>query len=369
MKLAVLQTPINIVQRFYQRYSRFLPVVSFIGGFLWDSLTLTRIDRLSDNLFLLGYILLLGFSITLVNLVENNRLTSPFFLKYREWYPLAIQFFLGGLFSSYVVFYFQSAAITKNWLFLGILIILLFANEFLEKRLTNIYLQITLFFLVAFSFCIFFVPILVGRMSVFVFILSGLLSLMIMAGFIYLLFRKLSLLSRPELIRVSGILVVLYLLLNLFYFLNWIPPVPLSLKYSGIYHQVQRTGEEYLLKFENPAWYQFWKKSDNPFRYSEGDTVFCFAAVFAPTDLKTRIYHEWQQYLPGQQRWLTTDHLGYQLTGGRKLGYRGYTYKRNVQPGEWRVEVKTEEDQVLGRIDFTIVGVDSMSKGLKTISY
>jgi hypothetical protein len=369
MKLAVLQTPVNIVQRFYQRYSRFLPVISFIGGFLWDSLTLTRIDRLSDNLFLLGYILLLGFSIILINLVESNRLTNSFVLKYREWYPLAIQFFLGGLFSSYVVFYFQSAAITKNWLFLGILIILLFANEFLEKRLTNIYLQLTLFFLVAFSFCIFFVPVLIGRMSVFVFILSGLLSLMIMAGFIYLLFRKLSILSRSELIRVSGILVVLYLLLNLFYFFNWIPPVPLSLKYSGIYHQVQRTGEEYLLKFEQPAWYQFWKKSDNPFRYSEGDTVFCFAAVFAPTDLKTRIYHEWQQYLPGQQRWLTTDHLGYQLTGGRKPGYRGYTYKRNVQPGEWRVEVKTEEDQVLGRIDFTIVAVDSMGKPLKTIFY
>ena len=369
MKLAVLQTPVNAVQHFYQRYSRFLPVVSFIGGFLWDILTLTRIDRLSDNLFLLGYLFLLGFSIILVNLVENNRLTKLLILKYREWYPLAIQFFLGGLFSSYVVFYFQSAAITKNWLFLGILIIMLFANEFLEKRLTNIYLQVTLYFLVVFSFCIFFVPVLIGRMSVYVFILSGLLSLMLIGGFVILLFKKLSLLARPELIRVSSILIALYLLLNLFYFLNWIPPVPLSLKYSGIYHQVQRTGDDYLLKFEQPAWYQFWKKSDDPFHYTDGDTVFCFAAVFAPTDLKTKIFHEWQQYLPGQDRWLTTDHLGYPLTGGRKPGYRGYTYKRNVQPGEWRVEVKTEEDQVLGRIDFKIVAVDSAGKPLKTIFY
>ena len=369
MKLAVLQTPVNAVQHFYQRYSRFLPVVSFIGGFLWDSLTLTRIDRLSDNLFLLGYLFLLGFSIILVNLVENNRLTKLLILKYREWYPLAIQFFLGGLFSSYVVFYFQSAAITKNWLFLGILIIMLFANEFLEKRLTNIYLQVTLYFLVVFSFCIFFVPVLIGRMSVYVFILSGLLSLMLIGGFVILLFKKLSLLARPELIRVSSILIALYLLLNLFYFLNWIPPVPLSLKYSGIYHQVQRTGDDYLLKFEQPAWYQFWKKSDDPFHYTDGDTVFCFAAVFAPTDLKTKIFHEWQQYLPGQDRWLTTDHLGYPLAGGRKPGYRGYTYKRNAQPGEWRVEVKTEEDQVLGRIDFKIVAVDSAGKPLKTIFY
>jgi hypothetical protein len=369
MKLAVLQTPVNAVQHFYQRYSRFLPVVSFIGGFLWDSLTLTRIDRLSDNLFLLGYLFLLGFSIILVNLVENSRLAKPLFLKYREWYPLAIQFFLGGLFSSYVVFYFQSAAITKNWLFLGILIIMLFANEFLEKRLTNIYLQVTLYFLVVFSFCIFFVPVLIGRMSVYVFILSGLLSLMLIGAFVYLLFKKLSLLARPELIRVSSILIALYLLLNLFYFLNWIPPVPLSLKYSGIYHQVQRTGDDYLLKFEQPAWYQFWKKSDDPFHYTDGDTVFCFAAVFAPTDLKTKIFHEWQQYLPGRDRWLTTDHLGYPLTGGRKPGYRGYTYKRNVQPGEWRVEVKTGEGQVLGRIDFEIVAVDSAGKPLKTIFY
>jgi hypothetical protein len=211
--------------------------------------------------------------------------------------------------------------------------------------------------------------VLFSRMSVYVFILSGLLSLMLIGGFVYLLFRKLSLLARPELIRVSSILIALYLLLNLFYFLNWIPPVPLSLKYSGIYHQVQRTGDDYLLKFEQPAWYQFWKKSDDPFHYTDGDTVFCFAAVFAPTDLKTKIFHEWQQYLPGQDRWLTTDHLGYPLTGGRKPGYRGYTYKRNVQPGEWRVEVKTEEDQVLGRIDFKIVAVDSAGKPLKTIFY
>ena len=35
-----------------------------------------------------------------------------------------------------------------------------------------------------------------------------------------------------------------------FYFLNWIPPVPLSLKFGGIYHEVKKTGDRFELSFE-----------------------------------------------------------------------------------------------------------------------
>ncbi|MFQ5627716.1 MAG: DUF2914 domain-containing protein [bacterium] len=43
---------------------------------------------------------------------------------------------------------------------------------------------------------------------------------------------------------------------------------------------------------------------------------------------------------------------------GRDKGYRGYTFKRHVQPGDWRIDVEIETGalrQVLGRIDFEIV--------------
>ncbi len=110
----------------------------------------------------------------------------------------------------------------------------------------------------------------------------------------------------------------------------------------------------------------FWKKSDKPFRYAEGDTVFCFTAIFAPTKLTKTTYHHWQRFFPNRQSWVTTDRLGYQMTGGRGEGYRGYTYKRQVSAGKWRVDVETEEGLLLGRIKFKIEEVEHKVP-LKTI--
>ncbi len=355
--------------RLYDDYGKFLPVISFLGGFTWDSVTLTRIDRLSDNLILLGYLVLLGFSIIMVNLVENKLIQKRFLLRFSGWYPLAIQFFLGGLFSSYVIFYFKSASVTKNWIFLAILVIILFANEFLEKRLTNIYLQLTLYFLVIYSFLIFFIPVIVKRMNVFIFLLSGVLSLGIVAGFVGWTQKKWRFLTGKQNQKMIGIIAGLYLLINIFYFLNWIPPVPLALKYAGIFHQVHREGEHFALKFEKPPWYNFWKKSDNPFHYSATDTVYCFAAVFAPVDLNKEIQHRWQIFNPEDQTWALTDRLSYSVTGGRTGGYRGYTYKKNVSPGRWRVDIETNDGLIIGRLDFRIMVGDSLSTEFKWSIY
>jgi len=357
------------IHQFYQTYSKYLPVAFFIGGFLWDSLTLTRIDRMLDNLILLGYLLFLGVSIILVNRAEKNLIRRPLILKYRDWYPLAIQFFLGGLFSSYVVFYFKSAAVGKNWLFLGILIILLFANEFLEKRLTNVTLQLTLYFLATFSFFNFFIPVVIKKLSVFTFIFSGIISLGIIGLFLRQFYHNGSIIGKRELLRISSMTLFLYLFLHLAYFKNWIPPVPLSLKFGGIYHQVSKAGEVYQLKFQKPSWYAIWKKSDDPFHYAAGDTVFCFAAVFAPVELKEKIYHIWQKSDPERREWQTTDRLPYEVVGGREGGYRGFTYKRHVVPGEWRVEVQTDDGMILGRINFDIVERNESEKKFKTIEY
>ena len=113
------------------------PVGFFVSGFTWDSLTLTRIDRLSDNLILFAYLILLGVCLALVNLVERRIITRGIVIRYQNWLPMAVQFFFGGLFSAYVVFYFTHASMTKTWLFTGLLVGLLIVNEFFEKRLNN----------------------------------------------------------------------------------------------------------------------------------------------------------------------------------------------------------------------------------------
>jgi hypothetical protein len=249
------------------------------------------------------------------------------------------------------------------------LIILLIANEFLEKRLKNIYLQLTLYFLVIFSFLIFFIPVLLRVMNTFIFLLSGLLSLGISIGFVCLFSKKNALLTKNQAVRVGVIIIAFYLLINIFYFLNWIPPVPLAMKFSGIYHQVERIEDDYHLQYQKPAWYKFWKKSDNPFHYVSGDAVFCFTAIFAPINLNKKIYHQWQQFDSRTSKWEAVDRVGYQLVGGRKGGYRGYTFKKNITPGRWRVDVQTQEGLIIGRIQFTVAQVDSLPRELITRQY
>src|SRR4029453_8953431 len=94
----------------------FMPAVFFFSGVSYDTLTLTRIDRLQDNLLLLLYHLLLGVLIVLTGRLgiepppEGEQLAalSPFprwLLRSRPYYPMASQFLLGSLFSAYAVFY------------------------------------------------------------------------------------------------------------------------------------------------------------------------------------------------------------------------------------------------------------------------
>jgi len=117
-----IKSKIEKTKSFYSRYERFIPILSFFAGFTWDSLTLTRIDQLMDSLILFLYLMLLGVAIVLMVFVDRGIIKTPIIKKYSEWFPSVIQFFLGGLFSTYVVFYFQSASFTRTSLFLIFLV-------------------------------------------------------------------------------------------------------------------------------------------------------------------------------------------------------------------------------------------------------
>lgn len=63
--------------------------------------------------------------------------------------------------------------------------------------------------------------------------------------------------------------------------------------------------------------------------------------------------------------WEIVEDIDYDITGGRDGGYRGYTFKNNVKEGLWKVEVITNEELVLGVVDFKVVMGPSLSpKGL-----
>ncbi|WP_447984552.1 DUF2914 domain-containing protein [Nitrospira sp. Nam74] len=360
----------------------FLPVIFFFAGVTYDTVTLTRIDRLLDNLILLLYLTVLGVLIVLKGRADLEKPhgepvhtgnAADFLTRAEPYYPMAIQFLLGGLFSAYTIFYSQSASLTTTAVFFALLVVLLIGNEFLHDRLSNLKLLVSLYALVAFCFFTFFLPVVTGIMNWIMVLLGAVLSLALALRVLELVYQRGTGQSRIEMVKAGSPAVVVVAVLVLFYFLNWIPPVPLSLKLGGVYHQVEKADGLYQLTFEKPAWYQVMKRSDNPF-HGEGP-AYCFTAVFAPVDLKTTIYHRWQYRTatPGQSSgtgdFSTTDRIPIRISGGREGGYRGYTIKQHVAPGEWRVDVETEDGRVIGRVRFRVEGGAGAVTDFQTVSY
>ena len=357
-------------------------MVFFFAGVTYDTVTLTRIDRLFDNLMLLLYLTLLGALIVLKGRADLEKTqglqaateNTPHFLAPAEpYYPMAIQFLLGGLFSAYAIFYSQSASLTTTAFFFGVLVVLLVGNEFLHDRLSNLKLLVSLYALVAFSFFTFFLPVLTGMMNWIMVVLGAVLSLALALRVLELVYQVKKGRSRMEAVKAGLPAVAVVVVLITFYFLNWIPPVPLSLKFGGIYRQVEKADGAYRLTFEKPAWYQVMKRSENPF-HGDGP-AYCFTAVFAPVDLKTTVYHRWQYRTarPGKSveagEFSTTDRIPIRISGGRDGGYRGYTIKQHVPPGDWRVDVETEDGRVIGRVRFQVEAGTEHVSNLHTISY
>ena len=192
-------------------------------------------------------------------------------------------------------------------------------------------------------------------MNTFIFIISGLVSLGFTLALIRFIYRS-SPGTRAEisLKKLISIILSIYITINVFYYFNLIPPVPLAMHTGLVAHDVRKENNEYLVIYEKNPWYVFWRKHDINFHRQADQRVYVFTSVFAPTDLKKSIFHRWKRYNPETGKWEVTDDIGFKVAGGRDLGFRGYTYKNNLSEGQWKVDVITEEELVLGVVDFEI---------------
>ncbi|NOS81470.1 MAG: DUF2914 domain-containing protein [Nitrospira sp.] len=355
----------------------FMPAVFFISGVTYDTFTLTRIDRLIDNLILLLYLVALGFLIVLTGRLgsaaaapagtelEGSAFTR-FLAKARPYYPMAMQFLLGGLFSAYAVFYSRSATLTRTGVFLGVLVLLLVANEFLRDRLSNLRLLVALYALATFSFFTFFLPVMMGTIGPWVFLLGAILSAGVTLRVVQLIYRHNPDRSRMEAVLVGGPAMVLIGILIGFYFMNWIPPVPLSMKFGGMYREVQKHEDRFALSFDR-EWYEVWKRSQSP--YPANEPIYCFTAVFAPISLNTTVYHHWYFRKNSDKPFIHADKIPIKIAGGREGGYRAYTFKQRLDPGDWRVDVETEDGRVVGQVSVEVAERGETGATPRTLLY
>nr|MBA2321865.1 DUF2914 domain-containing protein [Deltaproteobacteria bacterium] len=134
-----------------------------------------------------------------------------------------------------------------------------------------------------------------------------------------------------------------------------IPPVPLALAEAGIFRDVRRDGGHVALTFEPRG---LWPSDESRFLFRPGDRVFCFTAIFAPRGAELALAHAWERWDPAG-RWVETDRNPWSMHGGRDGGWRSWTAKSNVSPGEWRVRILTADDIEVGRVRFSIEPTDA----------
>ncbi|TYB80135.1 DUF2914 domain-containing protein [Bizionia gelidisalsuginis] len=350
-----------------QKYQKYLLICFFVGGFIFDSLTLGRIDRIYDLVVLCLHMTSLTVTLYLYNLMDDGKWKNTFLERYQIYFSLAIQFFFGGLSSAYVIYFSRSVSLSKTITFFIILLALLLANELLKKRISNKYLQFSVYFFLSFTFFAFMIPVFIKKMNTPVFIYSGLVSLAVTLLLITFIYRK-SPSTRAEIriVKLFSIILVIYVTINTFYFTNLIPPVPLALDAGMVAHNVQKQNNSYLVTYERDEWYIFWRDHRLEFIYEPGERVYIFTSIFAPTEIKKSIFHRWKWFNKNTNNWELVDNISYKITGGRDAGFRGYTYKNNVKPGLWKVDVTTKEGLILGVIDFEII-IDTNLKPKKRI--
>jgi hypothetical protein len=348
-------TFLSRIKSFYRKYDKYTGILIFGVGFIWDSFTMTRVDSVIDNIILLFYQLIIGTMIFLTVRRECGRAPAPWIRKIEPRFLWAMQFCFGGLFSSYVIFYFKSASFTRTQFFFLILVLLWIGNEFLERRLGNPTLLAVLYCFCLFSFLAFFLPVILTRVNVWIFLLAGLISLVVSIALFWTALLADPVHWFPRFRSIALWIFCTFVSVNILYFANLIPPVPLALKDAGIYHHVTRMRDGYEVKYVPPPAIRFWRKWDNPFYLSPGESVYCYTAVFAPRGVRVSVRHVWSRKVSGE--WVRTDGngIGFPIYGGREGGFRGYTSKSGITPGDWRVELETERGQTLGRIDFTVV--------------
>ena len=271
-------------------------------------------------------------------------------LYYR--YRIALlSFLLGGLLNLYTIFFFKSSTLLVSFAFMLLMVALLVLNELHQFRWLGLSFRFALLSLCGLSFCATAVPIAIGQLGTAIFLLSMAVGCVPIAALAWWMRRQ----SperfpavRNQILVPFGLVLVAFLVAYLF---RVIPPVPLSLPYIGIYHGVERVKDEYRLSHERPAW-RIWHNGDQEFVAQDGDRVFVFFRLFSPTRFADEVRVRW--FLREQRGWVAQDSIPIKITGGRAEGFRGYGFKTNYQPGEWKVQVETTDGREIGRIYFTL---------------
>ncbi len=344
----------NRLLNYYSENEQKLNIYFFIGGIIFDVVTLSEIDSLasiSQQIFYISSVgLLLYFDF--LSRYSAFEIKSERLKKVWVYRDAIIHFLMGGMLNLYSLFFLKSASFMSSFVFLGFMLGMIVANELQIVKENKISLKIALYFICVFSFFAILYPLSLGFVGYVPFSLAF-VSTLFFVYFVYkILVKKIpdrKVLGR-SLVLPSLTIINLFLL---FYVMGWIPPVPLSVQELGIYHNVEKSEYGEYVLYSEKEWYKFWQSGDQEFLAEPTDSIFVFVRIFSPARFNDSVTLHWQ--LHNEKRgWLTTDKIRMNISGGRKDGYRGYAFKQNYQEGNWRVLVETNDGHEIGRQSFWV---------------
>jgi hypothetical protein len=361
-------SPIHRLWRFYEQNERVVDIAFFAGGFLFDVFTLSRVDAwvsIAQQVVYLAAAAAILLHIFFDEGKPARQLEGMPAVKrwYFEYRMAAVHFLLGALLSVYTLFFFKSSSVLVSFAFLLFLVLLLVLNETKRFKRLGLRFKFALLSVCLLSFSAILVPVVIGSVGMFVFMLSMLVGTVPVA----LIQRRIRIhaparseQASRQIVVPFGVVLVAFLTLYLF---RLIPPVPLSIPFIGVYHGVERTAEGYRLTHAPGSW-RFWRRGDQHFEAQPGDRLYVFFRIFSPAHFSDQVTMRWF-WKPEGEGWKAQDSIPIAIVGGREQGFRGYGFKSNYQPGEWKVEVETTDGREIGRVYFTVESVPEAPRVLE----
>ncbi len=318
----------------FKIYKRFFPLGAFLGGFVWDAVTIgrvvTEVDLWILTLYFVGATLFLRL------------LTAPHPHRWRSKFLWLYQFTQGALFSALSIFYFKSTGAWYNVLVLLMVFTLLIANEFFLEKWNRRWLWVAMHQIAGTMLFSFLLPHWFHSVS------WGWILLASVSGFAFSAF-----VSHWGRSRKQGVLGLGAACFMAAWFFNLVPPVPLVLKESFACKEREAS---YLCKVPQLNWWQSLSRwTDDPkLPLNKGETLVYMSSIFAPNRVEAKLEHRW--YIETQGKWQATDVIPLLLRrGGREEGWRFYSEKKYWQLGNYKVETALKDGPVISQSFFQVV--------------
>jgi hypothetical protein len=350
------------LQLSYLKYRHRLSPVLFLGSFFLDIKIVKRPDSIETIMFICVHLVLTTALTLAAASAAHFDMTQQ---DARRWsssakllLDIALQFTFGALASALFVLYFKGADLYMSGVFVVMLALFLFGNEFAHKHVSRLVVRFLSTVFLGYAFLLYFVPFVRGKIGFSSVILATVFAVIFSAVF-GILVKKF---ARALYLRSRYIVGVALLLMFIGFPLGIrsgvIPPLPLLLQEGSVVHVIEKgISQEYVISYEQKP---FWQRLGLPFvaptyTVPKNASLSFFTAVYAPGDMHANITHIWEYYHTQKRTFVLRANIPLFVFGGRALGYRTYSTISALDEGLWRVTAVLGTGQVLGHRTFRVV--------------